>query len=198
MTTKNAALLFLVLLLPAVAFAAPKVILFGGAASQKGVLDKCFPNFENYGYPADGAVAGVIKKINDNPDQEYIVAGHSSGAKYSNMVGQGNLKNPDRIKIISLDGFAPRSVPKSIKNRICWNAKGGTTGRIQSRNYGSMSTANNCSEVKTKQNSTCSTVWCMHFAMMNHQVPSNLDQGGPNHWVTAGYKGCSPNVDWAK
>jgi hypothetical protein len=178
------------------AFSADKVIFFGGAQSKKSVLDACFPNFQNFGYPPPAnTVAAVIAEINRNPDQTYLIVGHSSGAEPANQVATGikkgrqtlKIANPDRITLMSLDGYAPSGVPKNIK-RICWNASGGASKKpIKSRNFASMTTKNGCGQVKTYQDDHCKDVWCMHFTLVNQSAPASLDKT----WKTQGYDGCS-------
>lgn len=174
------------------AFAAPEVIFFGGAQSQQAPMNSCFPRFKNFPYPAQGGVDSMLKQINSpaNKDKPYLIAGHSSGAKYANMLASGAV-NPSRITLVDLDGYAPRSVPKAVR-RICWKA---TNGRgLWSRNAGSMSSGNNCGEVKTHVASQCSTPWCLHFSLVNLVVPGDLRD---STWITQGYKNCQANGKWA-
>lgn len=194
--------------------AAEKVIFFGGAQSKTAALDRCFPGFENHGY-ADGSVQRVIDEIRAHPENHYTVVGHSSGAAYANTVARAvalgfkgdrrqKARAPvaDRITLIDLDGFAPRSVPASVP-RKCWHAKGGTSGKLVSRNYSSMSADNNCSEVHTYEDSHCKTVWCLHFTLVNPRTPATIAGGYwtggrkgvgryvPATWVPHGYDNCS-------
>jgi hypothetical protein len=206
------------LLLALPASAEEKVIFFGGSMSQKAVLDRCFPGFVNSGYPAGNNVQAAIDEIRAHPENHYTVVGHSSGAKYANLVVgsvvrgfKGNRRqapaapvDPSQVTLIDLDGYAPDGVPKSVPRRVCWHAQGGVSGKIKSRNYSSMSPDRNCTEVHTYQDNHCKTVWCMHFTVVNPQTPDLLGsgyyvKGGKGRkgrfvsepWYTDGYNGCS-------
>ncbi|MGZ3710390.1 MAG: hypothetical protein ACXVBE_01485 [Bdellovibrionota bacterium] len=175
------------------AMAGPSIFLFGGATSTKSQVQGCYPaaKVEAFGYPpAGGEMGRVIATINANPDRKFIVAGHSSGAKYANRVAS-QVKNPSRITLVDLDGYAPRSVPKAV-HRVCWKAVNGS--KLASRNAPSMAQSNNCEVVKTYTSATCKTRWCLHFALVNKNVPGNLND---RSWITQGYKSCSANLDWA-
>ena len=127
-----------------------------------------------------------------------MIAGHSSGAAYANLVAKGTTKkgkplkitNPGRVTLLDLDGFAPIGVPKTIQ-RICWNANGGAGKKpIPSRNFGAMTVGNNCGQVKTHQNQTCKDSWCLHFTLVNKNAKASL----ASDWPTKGYDGCSESA----
>ena len=177
-----------------------KVIYFGGATAKKSVLNQCFPDFENYGYPASSAAQNnVVNEINAHPNQQYIIAGHSSGALFADNVAKAKLLNPSRITLVDLDGYAPRNVPSAIK-RVCVRAASTSHPGLHSRNYDSMNKSNNCEYVFTHSDAHCSSknpkdmAWCLHFSIVNPQTPSGLGSG---NWSSQGYKGCSEaNLDW--
>ncbi len=168
-----------------------KVIFFGGSTSTKSVMSACYPHSENFGYHASAHVKEVVKEINSHPSQNYIVAGHSSGAKYANSVAR-KVARPQQITLVDLDGYAPRKIPSAVK-RVCWNA---TNGRgLSSRNANSMTTGNNCQIIKTQTAPSCRTKWCLHFSIINLNVPGNLNN---KTWISQGYRNCAPNMNWAK
>lgn len=170
---------------------AAKTIFFGGVASQASTMARCYPNFVNIGYPADNQVSRVINMINADPGNHYMVAGHSSGAKYANAVATG-VRNKAQITLVDIDGFAPRAVPKAVKT-VCWRA---TNGRgLYSRNAGSMTPGNGCDIVRTQVQSRCTTAWCLHFAPINLNVPGGLND---STWISQGYRNCAPNHAWAQ
>jgi hypothetical protein len=187
-------------LVPLFAMAEAKVIFFGGATSQTKVLESCFPGFRNSGYSPGAGVAAAIQEINAHPDQQYLIVGHSSGAANANRTAMGRgggkkstpLVNPSRITVIDLDGEAPIAVPKSIK-RVCWNAAGGKSGKLQSPNYSVMTTSNGCGEVHTYKDAHCSSSWCLHFSLVNPNAPADLRNGVcKGKWVKVGKrKHCS-------
>jgi hypothetical protein len=191
---KSLLILLSLVLVPHSVFGEPKVVYFGGVDAQKSVLNKCFPSFENYGYPASSAQQrAVIDEINANPNQQYIIAGHSSGALFADNVAKAKLVNPSRITLVDLDGYAPRGVPSDIR-RVCWRAASTSHPGLTSRNFSSMVSANNCEVVHTHSDAHCSTVWCMHFSIVDPNTPSGLGNGT---WETQGYSGCSAkNLEW--
>lgn len=165
---------------------ADTVFFFGGVASKASVISSCYPSFTSFGYPADAKVNQVIAEINASPNKKFTLLGHSSGAKYINQIAS-RVKNPGRITIANLDGFAPDGVPKAV-NRICWRASNGKG--LLSKNASSMSTTRNCKEVRTTLAPYCNTTWCLHFAMVNLNTPSSLNGGT---FAAQGYKNCQPN-----
>lgn len=185
-------------LLPAASFAAPaKIFFFGGAQAQGNQMKACYPKYVNISW-AEGqsSISKVVGEINkpENVNKEYVIAGHSSGAKWANMVAL-RAKNPKRIKLRDLDGFAPDNpgrVPQAV-DRVCWRATNGKG--LNSRNFKSMNTGRNCGSVKTHTAPHCKTQWCLHFSMINPNVPANLHD---KSWVAQGYKGCKMNSAWAK
>ncbi len=188
--------IFILLLTPYLATArdTPIIIYFGGADSQKTDLDRCFPNFRNYGYPVSQvAQDALVQEIKQNPRRSYILAGHSSGSRYAiNIAKAEGIATRSRLTLVSLDGFAPRGVPQSVR-RICWNAANRSTNS-RSRNFSSMTLGNNCGEVHTHYTSRCGSAskWCLHFSVVNPATPTNL-----NDWAREGYNGCSESgLEW--
>lgn len=171
------------------------IFFFGGAQSKSSEMNACYPTTNNIAYSVGrSGVTKVLGVINSsrNSTRRYTIVGHSSGAKYANMVAN-KAKNPDRITLIMLDGYAPRSVSKKVGRRVCWRAS--NDKRLLSRNYYSAQKSNNCTEVHTYRASHCKTKWCLHFSLVNTRVPAGLDNG---NWFFAGYRGCQPNLNWMK
>jgi hypothetical protein len=170
--------------------AEPKVILFGGVGSTTSMMNACSDqNFWNIGYNlAPGQVDRVVAEIDANPHQPYIIAGHSSGAEYSNEVGR-KVKNPRQVSIISLDGFAPRDLQRRMQT-ACWYASNGKG--LRSRNAESM-TEENCGTVKYFVAPHCKTAWCLHFALVNRAAPADLSG---STFRSEGYRDCEANTGW--
>lgn len=189
---KNTLLFLAFCLLSTPSQAAEKTFFFGGAQAQKGQMDACIGGTKNFGMAQwQSGVSAALAEMNApaNLNKPYTVVGHSSGAKYANQVAS-QARNPQRITLIDLDGFAPRNVPKGV-NRVCWKA---TNGRgLSSRNAGSMAPSNGCQTVKTATAPQCSTTWCLHFALVNANVPGNLNN---STWVSQGYSHCKAFTGW--
>lgn len=163
-----------------------ETIYFGGVGAQSKITKGCYPQLNNYGYPVSGAsLAALITKINKDPNAKFTLVGHSSGARYSNYLA-ARVKNPGRITVVALDGFAPRGLPKAV-NTVCWKANNGRG--VSSRNAGSMAKGNGCKIVKTQVAKRCETPWCLHFALVNTNAPARLNGG---NFISSGYNSCRP------
>lgn len=171
----------------------PIVYLFGGVASQKKQMDRCTgQQFRNI--PISRGSAGVnevLKEIKSHPDQRYVVAGHSSGAKFSKRLGW-KLKGRDNknVRIISLDGYAPDGLNRFVRTQ-CWIATNG--GRKRSINAKYMS-VDRCGEVKRYEAPHCKTGWCLHFSLVNIRAPVYLNG---STFASDGYSKCVANTAWA-
>jgi hypothetical protein len=165
---------------------ADQTIFFGGVGARKSVTSACYPAYENFSYPVSQAqLDRLIARINGSPRERFTLIGHSSGAKFSNYIAD-RVKNPGRITVTALDGYAPRGLPKEVRT-ICWKATNGEG--VWSRNAGSMVKGNNCKIVKTQLARRCQTPWCLHFAIVNLNVPPAL---GGKDFIARGYEGCRP------
>jgi hypothetical protein len=164
---------------------------FGGVGSTQRGTSSCYPNMETFGYPAANSVKSVVAAINASPNEPVTLVGHSSGASYVNQIAS-QVKNPGRITLVSLDGFTPKGVPKSV-NRTCWKATNGHGTWSKNAQY--MTTANGCGTVKTFTLPHCETAWCLHFALVNLNAPKDLSA---KNFIQHGYDNCKPNRNWLR
>ena len=169
----------------------PKVFFFGGATSKAKTINSCYPDVTAFDYPPTSKVALAAAEMNEkgNRDKPYVVVCHSSGCKFANKLAQ-EVANPSRLTMVNFDGFAPDAVPKAAR-RICWKAENGRG--LLSPNAASRSPARNCGEVRTLKAPHCTTAWCLHFALVNLNVPGSLNDGT---WISQGYKNCKPHTPW--
>lgn len=170
-----------------------EVIFFGGVAATISQIKSCYPNFlKTYAWGA--GAPGVNEAANlmnapANKKKHYLIAGHSSGARYANQLAM-KVVNPERITLVDLDGFAPDQARKRIKDTTCWRA---SAGKSLSRNYGSM-TAGRCGKVETfTKAKQCNNAACLHFALVNANAKVSYA-----NWLVKGYSNCKPNRDWIK
>lgn len=168
-----------------------RFILIGGEGSKAESMNQCKGNVEilNIAYSdAPARVSEIVEEIDSHPEVRYVVAGHSSGARYSNEIGF-KVKDPQNLTIISLDGFHP----KKIKGRVdtaCWSANNGRG--LVSKNAFSM-TAENCGRVRSFSAPHCETAWCLHFSLVNLVAPKRLNG---KTFRAMGYRNCLANSQW--
>ncbi len=193
MKTLTGLFLFLVLAPLANAVSDKDVIFFGGVAATNAQIRSCYPNFLK-AYAWGSGASGVNEAANlmnapANKKKHYLIAGHSSGARYANQLAM-KVVNPERITLVDLDGFAPDQARKRIKDTTCWRA---SAGKSLSRNYGSM-TSSRCGKVETYTKANqCNNAACLHFALVNANAKVNY-----GNWLVKGYANCKPNRAWIK
>ncbi|MGZ3695275.1 MAG: hypothetical protein ACXWQO_14215 [Bdellovibrionota bacterium] len=139
------------------------------------------------------SIAAVVREIANNPNEKYIIVGHSSGAALSNAVGSrvsNASANTKQIQLVNLDGFAPSAELQKRVKTTCVYAKNSETG-LKSRNAFSMK--GNCRNSVAYEDTHCKTAWCMHFSLVNTKTPANLGAGS---FRSSGYQGCATNLSW--
>jgi|GEM_PF-6139575 len=185
-------IIFAFLLLPVLAQAAPKVVLFGAAYTTKAGMDACNSRIRNIPWAeAEATVPKLAAEINANPEQAYVIAGHSSAAAHAEHVAL-KVKNPDQIKLVLLDGYGHEGVQKKV-HTTCWYGVDGRGG--ESLNAGTMKAV--CkqarSHIETYKAPHCAGLWCLHFALVNEAAPADLRAGT---WARRGYENCRGNAKW--
>ena len=145
-------------------------------------------SFEEAVAGASTTIQKIVAEINANPNQSYLIAGHSSGAAISNTIA-ARATNPARIRLVDLDGFVP---PASLRARVpttCWAAR---NGKLLSRNYDAMGICGPGTRVYGDRH--CNTAWCLHFSLVIRSTPADLG----TDFVSRGYLGCNTNLDWLR
>lgn len=191
----------------------PKVIYFGGHASSpeqmanwtsaaqehvefgKKFVFGAIAYPANTTYTASAAISAgrsvierVAKEINDNPNRQYIIAGHSSGAALANSVA-ARVKNPSNVKLIALDGFRPSDDLQKRMATACWSSKG---NGMFSLNYNTMKAG--CRNFHDINPTDCATRMCLHFKLVN----KNASRGLGGDYRLRGYTNVEPNLAWLK
>lgn len=187
-------LLFLIVATSSLQAQEAKVFYFGGAKSSKSLLNRCFPEFNNFAFPpSDKEISAIIEEIKANPNQKYLLVGHSAGSIYAmNIAKASGIINRSRLTLIVLDGFRPKEIPANIRT-VCWSARN-KSGK-KSRNYSSMQ-SDTCNEKYTMNADHCdsSSEWCLHFSVANPSTPAKLTD-----WGGHGYDDCAKDqAEWMK
>jgi hypothetical protein len=170
-----------------------EVVFFGGVAATSAQIRSCYPDFLK-AYAWGQGASGVNEAANlmnspANKKKHYLIAGHSSGAKFANQLAM-KVVNPERLTLVDLDGYAPDQAHRKVKDTTCWRA---SSGNALSRNYRSMQ-ASRCGKVETYTKAKqCNNGACLHFALVNANAKVTY-----GNWLVKGYSGCRPNRDWIK
>jgi acetyl esterase/lipase len=127
-----------------------------------------------------------------DPNALIIVGGHSSGAALSNAVA-AQTTHPQNVQLVDLDGFVPDSTTTSrVAKWDCWYGDNGNG--LQSLN--ASSTQSGCGTLAEKYvDTTCTTVWCLHYSIVNKSAPGDLGDTSADIFAN-GYDGCQANLNW--
>lgn len=125
-------------------------------------------------------LAAAEKQINNHPEKQFIIVGHSSGCAVANEVAErvSKLKN---YRLVALDGFRP-----AVKFEAdCWSAM---CGSHKSLNYDALSSAKH---FKVYQAKDAITKWALHFSLVNTNSNDHLVTR-----ISQGYAKCEANLCW--
>lgn len=178
----------LLLALPFPAFAASKVVLFGGVQSTHAKMAACFPDIQVFDInEGPGKVEAIAKRIDADPAGGWIIAGHSTGAATAENVAR-KVKNLSRMHLVLLDGYGHEGIQAKVRT-TCWYA---SNGRAESPNASSMK--NTCLPQSQKKkhlavNSVAS--YSLHYSLVNLNVPSSIAGPHGGYW-----NNCRPNTAW--
>lgn len=169
-----------------------RTVFVGGVGSQSSTLRACFPGMQTFGLSdAQERVSTIAASLNQllAAGEKVKIVGHSTGATVAEHIAL-KIKPEYRanIELVELDGIGSLKTQLAIPNSSCWYAVGKSGAR--SRNASSMV---QCKHPHPISNNTCHTQWCLHFALVNPNVPANLNGGTFRY---QGYSGCGGSIGW--
>jgi hypothetical protein len=128
-------------------------------------------------------------------DAIYIV-GHSSGCANANAVdraavgtGKG-LVDPNKARLVALDGFVPDGKQLGRPNTQVWSALG--PNDEPSWNYDKLKYLG--ARLTINYSRWCTRKWPLHFSLVNANATDGLVKEGAH--LTTGYDGCKAFLKW--
>lgn len=137
-------------------------------------------------------IKALIKEIDDKPTKEIILVAHSSGSALAIEIAK-QIKTPNRIKLIILDGFSPSQDLQSRVQTQCWTATAGDNEKIRSINYAGMKKCQSHQEFRPYG---CATPMCLHFSLVN--LNAKTETINDKNYKETGYKNVFPNLSWLR
>lgn len=191
----------------------PLVVMFGGYGSTTGQINSWVQGakrdttygskFEFAGEPlpsrgwrypqvaAEGKkkIDEWIERLNADPARQITLVGHSSGSAVAIEIAK-RVKNPSRIKLLSLDGFTPRNLPRDVQT-TCWSARGAERGGLVGLNRKYLRNCRNYKEYRPYQ---CRSQMALHYILIN----SNACRAGVNsqNYKTRAYDNLQVNLSF--
>lgn len=127
---------------------------------------------------AEANIQRAVKLISANPNQEYILVGHSSAGHFPAEIAR-RLPKGSKIKLVSLDGFEGAAAMQSRYPTVC-------ISRLEPHS--------NCENRTPFTPVGCNkgSRMCGHFRMVNKNAPADMSG------TKGGYVNFSCNLDWLK
>lgn len=169
------------------------VVLFGGVGSTPAAMAPCYPHYLTLSesQTPDQYIQCLATQIDQSVGDQFIVAGHSSGTVFAEKLAK-RVVHKEKIRLVRLDGYGDPGAQKGVKT-TCWYAENPDL-HLKGPNAGSMLNSSICPQpAHTYKTAHCRTPLCLHLAMINENVPPDIQR---NDQVIPSFKQCAGNMSW--
>ncbi len=133
----------------------------------------------------------AAKKIEDSAAATIYIVGHSSGCAIANELNSRIKGDHSHIRLVDLDGFAPRSDQIKESSLQVWSAKGAKGGQsLHHDDWGALQ-----GQLNEYTAASATNIWSLHFSLVNTAVTDAIKSSSDDD-LKKGYAGCIANLCW--